>query len=125
MTTIRAGLLAALCAAMAACASPPPPPPPPKLPATVDGEYRGTSTRFQADQKTCPRPGLVRLEVINHSFRFRWDGKTWVDGTIAPDASISGGAERITLVGRLTGNKIEGDVTNGECGLHFTVIKRP
>ena len=40
-----------------------------------------------------------------------------------PTATISGGAERITLVGKQTGPKIEGDVTNGNCGLHFTVTK--
>jgi hypothetical protein len=127
MNTIRAGLLAALFAALAACASPPPPPPapPPKPPETIDGEYRGTSTRFQAERRTCPHPGLVRIEVIDSAFQFRWDGKTWVDATIAPDGTISGGAERITLVGKQTGRKIEGDVTDGDCGLHFTITKRP
>jgi hypothetical protein len=39
--------------------------------------------------------------------------------------TITGGAESITLVGRQSGPKIEGDVTNGNCGLHFTVAKRP
>src|SRR4051812_3962395 len=119
-------LRACLCAALAACASTPPPPPPaPKLPDTVDGEYRGTSTRFQAESKTCPRPGLVRIEVIGQTFQFRWDGRTWVSATIADDGTITGGAERITLVGKLTGTKIVGDVTNGDCGLHFTVTRRP
>jgi hypothetical protein len=119
-------LRACLCAALAACASTPPPPPPapPKLPDTVDGEYRGTSTRFQAESRACPHPGLVRLEVIGQAFQFRWDGRTWVSATIADDGTITGGAERITLVGKLTGTKIVGDVTNGDCGLHFTVTRR-
>jgi hypothetical protein len=90
----------------------------------VDGEYRGTSTRFQADSRACPHPGLVRLEVIDSRFQFRWDRNTYIDGSIAPDGSVSGGAERFTLVGRRTGGKIEADVTNGDCGLHFTVVKR-
>ena len=30
-------------------------------PATIDGVYRGTSTRFQADSRACPHPGLVTL----------------------------------------------------------------
>ena len=64
MNTIRAGLLAALCAALSACAATPPPATPtpaPKPPDTIDGEYRGTSTRFQAVNRACPHPGLVRL----------------------------------------------------------------
>ena len=89
----------------------------------MDGEYRGTSTRFQADSRACPHPGLVRLDVMNNAFQFRWDRDTYVDATIAPDGAITGGAERITLVGRRDGRRIEGDVTNGNCGLHFTVTK--
>lgn len=117
-----------LCAALAACApkSPPTPPaPPPKPPETVDGAYRGTSTRFQADSRACPHPGLVWIVVNANAFQFQWDRNTLVDATIAPDGAVTGSAERITLVGRQTGPKIEGDVTNGNCGLHFTVTKQP
>jgi hypothetical protein len=126
MKTIRAGLLAALCAALSACAAPPSPAPPApasRPPETIDGEYRGTSTRFQAQSRTCPHPGLVRLEVINSQFQFRWDARTWVDAAIAPDGNVTGSAERITLVGKQAGPKIEGDVTDGNCGLHFTVTR--
>jgi hypothetical protein len=117
-------LLAFACAAVAACAAPPPPPPtpPPKPVGSVDGEYRGTSTRFQADSRACPHPGLVRIEVIGSAFQYRWDRETLVDATIAPDGSINGGAERITLVGKLIDRKIEGDVTNGNCGLHLKLM---
>ena len=127
MKTIRAGCLAALCAALPACATPPQPPPAPAPPAkpaeTIDGEYRGTSTRFQAENRACPHPGLVRLEVIGGRFQFRWDPRTWVDAAIAPDGAVTGNAERITLVGKQAGTRIEGDVTNGDCGLHFTVTR--
>lgn len=125
MDIIRAGLLVALCAGVTACATTPSSgltPLKPKV--TVDGDYRGTSTRFQAESRACPHPGLVSFQVFDNHFQFRWDGKTWVDGTIAPDGSVTGGAERVTLVGRQTGPKIEADVTNGECGLHFTVMQR-
>jgi hypothetical protein len=128
MSATRAALVAAWCAVLAACATPAPPPspaPPPKPRETIDGEYRGTSTRFQAERRTCPHPGLVRIDVIDNAFQFRWDGKTWVDATIAADGTISGGAERITLVGRQAGTKIEGDVTDGDCGVHFTLTRRP
>ena len=126
MNTIAACLRASLCAVLAACAATPPAPaptPPPKPAATVDGEYRGTSTRFQAGSRACPHPGLVTIEVNANAFQFRWDPKTWVDATIGPDDTITGGAERITLVGKRTGPTIEADVTNGNCGLHVTVIR--
>jgi hypothetical protein len=123
----HAALIAACCSGLVACAATPPAPPapPPKPPETIDGEYRGTSTRFQAESRACPHPGLVHLEVIDSRFQLRWSPAVWVDGTIAPDGSVTGGAERITMVGRQTGPKIEADVTNGDCGLHFTVVKRP
>jgi hypothetical protein len=126
MNTIRAGLFAALCAAATACAPTPSPTPEPSPtpPVIADGEYRGTSTRFQADSRACPHPGLVHFDVIDNRFQLRWDAKTYVDAAIAPDGTVTGGAERITLVGKQTGPKIEADVTNGDCGLHFTVTKR-
>jgi hypothetical protein len=123
----RAAVVAAFCAVLSACAStPPPPPPPPKPPPPeIDGEYRGTSTRFQADSKACPHPGLVDFQVIQHQFQYRWDYQTGVLATIEADGSVAGGAERITLVGKQNGPIIEGDVTNGNCGLHFTVKLHP
>jgi hypothetical protein len=126
MQTNHVVAFAAICAVIAACASKPPPTAPPPKPAeTVDGEYHGTSTRFQADSRACPHPGLVRIEVIGNAFQYRWDRNTFVDATIAPDGTITGGAERFTLVGKQAGPKIEGDITNGNCGLHFTVTKAP
>ena len=50
-----------------------PPAPPPKPPESIDGEYRGTSTRFQADSRACPHPGLVRFDVSDNAFQYRWD----------------------------------------------------
>jgi hypothetical protein len=127
MNAKLAALAAACCAGLVACAptAPTSPPAPVKPPETIDGEYRGTSTRFQAESRACPHPGLVHIEVIDSRFQFRWAPAVFVDGVIAPDGSVTGGAERITLVGRQTGSKIEADVTNGDCGLHFTVVKRP
>ena len=127
MQTIRAAALAVCVAGQLGCAAQPPAPPAPpaKSPERLDGEYRGTSTRFQADSRACPHPGLVRIEVIGNAFQFRWDRDTWVDATIADDGNVTGGAERITLVGKQSDGKIVGDVTNGNCGIHFTVTKRP
>ena len=127
MSKKTACLRTVLCVALGACAAQPAPPPapPPKPPDMIDGEYRGTSTRFKAGSRACPHPGLVRIEVIARGFQFRWDQNTWVDATITPDGSVTGGGESITLVGKQSGSKIEGDVTNGNCGLHFTVTRRP
>jgi hypothetical protein len=119
-------LLAALCGALAACApaKPPlPPAPPPPPPEPVDGTYRGTSTRFQADSRTCPHPGLVLLVVQNSQFQYHWSYGVYVDATIAPDGTIQGSAPSFTLIGKRDGKRIEGDVTNGNCGLHYTVVK--
>jgi hypothetical protein len=125
MPAIRICLLGAVTAALFACAPAPPPPPPPPKPApppvTIDGVYRGTSTRFQADSRTCPHPGLVTLYVQNAQFSYRWDYATWVDSSIGPDGTVHGQADRITLLGKRDGKHMEGDVTNGLCGLHFTV----
>jgi hypothetical protein len=130
MPMIRAAAFAALCAVLSGCAAKPPAPPPPPQPAprppdSIDGEYRGTSTRFQAHSRGCPHPGLVTLQVAGNAFQYKWDQDTFVDAIIAPDGTVTGGAESITLAGRQSGPKIEGDVTNGVCGLHFTVAKRP
>lgn len=110
---------------LAACAAPPPPEP--AKPATpideVDGEYRGTSTRFQADSRSCPRPGLVTLIVWDNKFQYHWYRDVWLDAAIAPDDTVTGQGPGITLQGRRTGSRIEGDVTDGTCGFHFTVSK--
>jgi hypothetical protein len=127
MRNHRATVVAAVCAVLSACASPPPPAASPAKPPSsdIDGEYRGTSTRFQAESRSCPHPGLVDFQVIQHQFQYRWDYQTFVLAAIAPDGSVTGGAERITLVAKQNGSVIEGDVTNGNCGLHFTVKLRP
>jgi hypothetical protein len=129
MTAIRRTRLAAGSALLFACGSPPPPPPPAPVaprppPESIAGTWRGSSTRFQADNRSCPHPGLVTLRRWEDRFQYRWDYKTWIDVTIDPDGSVHGEAPGITLVGRRTGNRIEGDVTNGPCGLHFTVTKQ-
>lgn len=88
------------------------------------GTWRGTSTRFQAQGRLCPHPGLVTLQIWDDKFQYRWDGGTYVDATIQSDGSITGQGPGITLVGKYESKRIEGDITNGVCGLHFTVVKK-
>ena len=138
MKLFPAGMLLALC--VTACAAPPPapPPPPPKpavTPDVVDGLYRGTSTRYRADSRACPSPGLVTLRVVGGQFTYRWNYRTQVPATILPDGSVQGGLGEITLTGtvlppqpstggrRAEPQRIEGDVSNGTCGIHYTVSK--
>jgi hypothetical protein len=84
-------------------------------------QSRSTSRHQHAVSGRQPRLSASRAVS---AFQYRWDPVTWVDATIAPDGTITGGAERITLVGKQTGTRIEGDVTNGNCGLHFTATKQ-
>jgi len=126
MLKIRACLFLATLGSFAGCGSRPPPKPPAPTPVLapaperIDGIYRGTSTRFQAESHTCPHPGPVTLYVQNRKFSYQWDYATWVDSFIYAGGIVQGQAAGITLVGRKTGTTLEGDVTNGLCGLHFT-----
>lgn len=125
MTPVR--LVAGLVLALSACSSPPADPPP-AAPApvvdVVDGFYRGTSTRFQARSRSCPRPGLVSLQLWDRKFQYRWNYSTYVDAEVLPDGTVTGQGPGITLLGRFEADKINGDITNGDCGLHFTVTRK-
>jgi hypothetical protein len=119
----------ALCGLLAACAgepaAPPAPPPKPQLtPDQVDGIFRGTSTRFQADTRACPSPGLVVLRVVDGQFQYRWNGRISVDGSITPEGDVQGGLGEITLSGKLVEGRIEGPVSNATCAYHFRAVKR-
>ena len=121
MSMIRAYLPLAACTVMFACAPPPAAKSPPVAAVPVDGTYRGTSTRYLAESRTCPHPGLVTLHVQNAQFSYRWDRAIWVDSSIDSNGSVHGATESVTLQGQRDGGKIEGDLTNGLCSLHFTV----
>ena len=124
----RAGAALLVCAALGACAAPPPKPAAPLTPAANsgptdwDGEYRGTSTRFRATERDCPHPGLLTLYVGQSSFDFRWN-QIDITAAIGSDGSVSGQGPGITLSGQVKGKRMEGDVTDGACGLHFTVTR--
>jgi len=130
MRNVRAVLVLVACGSVAACAGKPSAPaaPPPAAAVTApriatDGTYQGTSTRFQADRRDCPHPGLVTLYVQDHQFEYRWTPELYVDAAIDPDGTVHGIGPDVTLNGRRDGATIDGDVTNGACGLHFTARK--
>lgn len=124
--TVAAGLVPLACMALAACSTPPPAhvakTSVPAQPAQIgsDGVYQGTSTRFQADRRDCPHPGLVTLVVQGEQFEFKWDRYLSIEAQIAPDGSVHGIGPDVSLTGQLSGRILSGDVTNGACGLHFT-----
>lgn len=89
----------------------------------ADGLYRGTSTRFRADRRDCPHPGLITLYVQDHQFEYRWTPQLYVAAVIDPDGTVHGQAPDVTLAGHRDGATLDGDVTNGACGLHFTAHK--
>lgn len=90
----------------------------------MDGTYRGTSTRYQADLRACPSPGLVTLRVLDGVFSYRWSRDDLVLATVRPDGSVSGAAGGISLTGRADSDRISGDVSNGSCAYHFTATRR-
>ncbi len=118
-------VLLVLLGALAGCGqpAPPAPPAPPKPSGTIDGLYRGTSTRFRAEAKSCPHPGLVRFQVVDHTFNYRLNGPITVVASIDPDGTVTGEAGGFTLRGDWDGQKIEGDVVSIICALHFRAVK--
>ena len=91
MKPLRAAAAAVLCSSLLACTPPPPPKapdPPAPPPVPVDGTYRGTSTRFQADGRHCPHPGVFMLGVWQGRFDYRWDYRTYVETVIDPDHGV-------------------------------------
>jgi hypothetical protein len=136
MKLTQASLLLALCAAGCAAPAPPPPPKPVVTPDMVDGLYRGTSTRYQADSRACPSPGLVTLHVTGGQFTYRWSGKIQISASVLADGSVQGQSEDVSLNGQFTPGqaaqdgkpaipqRIEGDVLNTTCAIHYTVTRR-
>lgn len=87
-----------------------------------DGSWSGTSTRFQADSRTCPNPGLVSTQVFDRQFQLRWGNRgADLTGSIQPDGSIIGGAGDVTLSGKYTAERIAIDAITSACGLHYTL----
>ncbi len=117
-------ILAALGLLPAACGSAPPPAPPAPKADVTDGFYRGTSTRFQANTRACPRPGLVMVQMWDRRFQYRWAYGVMIDAVVQQDGTIVGEGNGVSLLGKYTPDRIEGDITNGDCGLHVTLTLR-
>jgi hypothetical protein len=101
---------------LGACVSPPAP--------TVsdDGDYRGTSTRFQVLRRTCPRPGILHIAVRSGVMFYRWESQD-IQVSVLNNGTLSGSLPGVLLTGTHDGTTIQGDVSDGQCGLHFTLKK--
>ncbi len=85
-----------------------------------DGDYRGSSTRYQVLLRTCPRPGLLALHVQGGVTYYPWNGQ-YIPVSVSSNGTLSGAAPGVQLTGTHDGNTMQGDVTDGQCGIHFTV----
>lgn len=66
----------------------------------------------------------MTLRVLENRFQFRWDARTWIDATIDANGTVHGEGPGISLLGKRDRDRMEGDVTNGICGLHFTAVRK-
>ena len=86
--------------------------------------YRGASTRFQADDRACPSPGLVVIRPENDAFTYRLGGRILIETTIIGDGTLAGHGQDYALTGTAAAEKMEGDITNGQCGFHFRALRK-
>ena len=96
---------------------------PPVVPTVAaDGDYRGSSTRFQALRRTCPRPGLLHLPVRSATLFYPWLGQ-YIQVSILNNGTLAGSLPGVQLTGTHDATVIQGDITDGQCGLHFTLTR--
>lgn len=87
-----------------------------------DGEYRGTATRFQAMRRNCQRPGLLNISVRSGVMFYRWENQ-FIQASVLSNGTVRGILANVRLTGSHDGTTLQGDVTDGQCGLHFTLKK--
>jgi len=124
----------ALAAMLSACNDAPRPQSPaaPAGPGGISGDfemlYRGASTRYQADNRNCPSPGLVTIRPQNGVFTYRLGGRVLIETTIIGDGSLAGNGTGpnadYAITGTATAAKIEGDIRNGQCAYHFRATRQ-
>jgi hypothetical protein len=87
-----------------------------------DGDYRGTATRFQVLRRTCPRPAILNLSVRGGVMFYRWDNQ-YIQVSVLSNGTLSGALPGVQLTGTHDGTTMQGNVTDGQCGLHFTLTR--
>jgi hypothetical protein len=85
-----------------------------------EGDYRGSATRFQVLRPTCPRPGLLNISVRNGIMFYKWENQ-FIQVSVLSNGTLSGALPGVQLNGTHDGTIMQGNVTDGQCGLHFTL----
>jgi hypothetical protein len=89
-----------------------------------DGEYAGTATRSQFPQRSdCPHSGPFRLTVQAGVAYFRW-GYQYIPTQVLSNGIVTGTLPGVQLTGTHDGSSMQGDITDGQCWLHFSLKRR-
>jgi hypothetical protein len=89
-----------------------------------DGDYAGTATRSQFPQRRdCPHSGPFRLTVQAGVAYFRW-GYQYIPVQVLNNGTLAGTLPGVQLTGTHDDSTMQGDITDGQCWLHFTLKRR-
>jgi hypothetical protein len=89
-----------------------------------DGEYAGTATRSQFPQRRdCPHSGPFHLTVQSGVAYFRW-GYQYIPVQVLNNGTLTGTLPGVQLTGSHDESTMQGDITDGQCWLHFTLERR-
>jgi hypothetical protein len=96
-----------------------------------DGSYSGARVLTKGPDQTCPAREDVSL--IIHGETLTFTNRSWLNETIMfvphqdgsfGQISADAGGSAVIIRGRVTGNVIDADVTNGPCEHHWHLTKR-
>jgi hypothetical protein len=95
--------------------------PPPTQSISGDGDYVGTATRSQYPQRRdCPHSGPFSLSVRAGVAYYRWSNQ-YIPVQVLSNGTLSGAVPGVQLTGTHDGTILQGNVTDGQCWLHFTL----
>ena len=101
-----------------------PAPPPPVAARSLDGAYQGTATRYRADRRTCPPPGLVYLAVNQNAFDYSLGRRGSVPVTIGPGGTFRGSDGDFEITGTADGTRLRGHADSAACGYEFVAVRK-
>ncbi len=88
---------------------------------SADGDYTGTATRFQALRRNCPRPRIhSAMQVRGGVLFYPWENQ-YIQASVLSSGTVTGSLQNTQLTGTYNGTVIQATVTDGQCGLHFTL----
>jgi hypothetical protein len=89
-----------------------------------DGDYAGTATRSQFPQRRdCPHSGPFHLTVQAGVAYFRWSDQ-YISVQVLSNGTMTGTLPGVQLTGTHDESTMQGDITDGQCWLHFTLTRR-